>query len=348
MAIYVDIKKSFPRFTLSIQLESGNGVLALLGASGSGKSMLLKCIAGIVKPDAGIIAIDDKVVFDDKKNINIIPQKRNVGFLFQNYALFPHMTVRENIGIVIEKSKAEKEKIIEQNLAAFYLKKVASQYPSQLSGGQQQRTALARIFATSPAILMLDEPFSALDSFLRWKLVQSLAQHLEGFGGSSIYVSHDNNEAFKLSDKIAILHNGTIDCIEDKQALLETPKTLTATKLMGCKNISRAEKIGESKIAALDWNLELHCSEAVPANLNHVAIQSHHIKITDTERDNTFIASSGEIDEDPLTLTITIHLNASEEGQIQIVTTEKAKSKITPKEKIMIHMPADKLILLTK
>ena len=314
MSIYVDIKKSFPKFELSIELDNDNEVLALLGASGSGKSMLLKCIAGVVKPDKGIIIINDKVVFDSKRNINIIPQKRKVGFLFQNYALFPHMTVRENIGIVVDRPVAEKEKIIQSNLASFYLEKVAGQYPSQLSGGQQQRTALARIFATTPATLMLDEPFSALDTFLRWKLVQSLAEHLKSYKGSTIYVSHDSNEAFKLSDRIAIINNGTIECVEDRASILERPKTLAAAKLIGCKNISNAQKIGEHRVMALDWGTELSCSESVPSDIRYVAIQSHHLNIADAGGENTIAATACQVSESALDLTLTFQLNESEDG----------------------------------
>jgi len=183
MSVYVKIKKSFGNFVLDTEFEAENEILALLGASGSGKSMTLKCIAGIVKPDMGRIVVDGVTLFDSEKKINLSPQERHVGLLFQNYALFPNMTVEQNLCAVIKscgRGKDTKEKL-DTLLESFYLTGLENHYPVQLSGGQQQRVALARMMASDPKIIMLDEPLSALDSYLRWQVEKELTEILEKY-----------------------------------------------------------------------------------------------------------------------------------------------------------------------
>lgn len=171
MGLYVDIEKKFPEFNLKVKFESKDGVLGLLGASGSGKSMTLKCIAGLETPDRGKIVLNEKIFYDSGKNINIPIKKRKVGFLFQNYALFPNMTVNQNIGFALDNiSKSEKGEIVREKINMMNLTGLSERFPSQLSGGQQQRVAIARALAINPEILLLDEPFSALDSHLRSKM----------------------------------------------------------------------------------------------------------------------------------------------------------------------------------
>ena len=182
MSLEFKVKKDFGGFTLDMELNAENEVLALLGASGCGKSMTLKCISGIVTPDEGRIVVNGRVLFDSEKNINLSPQARRVGLLFQNYALFPNMTVQQNLmaGLMAcEKNKNAASQKIREILEKFELNGLEGHKPSELSGGQQQRVALARIFLSSPGILMLDEPFSALDGYLRWNLEQELLDVLK-------------------------------------------------------------------------------------------------------------------------------------------------------------------------
>ena len=170
MSLYVDIEKDLGSFCLKAKFEAGDESIALLGASGCGKSMTLKCIAGIETPDRGRIVVDDVVLFDSEKKINLTPQQRRTGLLFQNYALFPNMTVYKNIcaGARRERDSQKRNRMIQSIMENFGLTELADRYPHQLSGGQQQRVALARILVSSPRILLLDEPFSALDSHLRF------------------------------------------------------------------------------------------------------------------------------------------------------------------------------------
>ena len=170
MSLSVDIRKKLEGFTLDIAFRTENRVTGLLGASGSGKSMTLKCIAGIEQPDEGRIVLNERVLYDSEKGINLTPQKRRVGYLFQNYALFPNMTVETNIAVGLSGSKKEMEETVREMVLRFHLEGLEKRYPGELSGGQQQRVALARIMAYKPDVIMLDEPFSALDTWLREQL----------------------------------------------------------------------------------------------------------------------------------------------------------------------------------
>ena len=200
MSALVKFRKKFGAFSLSVDFEAEDEVLALLGGSGCGKSMTLKCIAGIVTPDEGKIVVDGVTFFDSERGVNLKPQQRRCGLLFQNYALFPNMTAKQNIMTVLrrgsgrcENSEARYREIAEK----FFITGLEEHYPSQLSGGQQQRVALARIMASDPAIIMLDEPLSALDSYLRWQLELNLQRTLAEFPGTTLYVSHNRDEVYR-------------------------------------------------------------------------------------------------------------------------------------------------------
>ena len=183
MSLLVDIKKKLKEFTLEIDFKTDGESLGILGASGSGKSMTLKCIAGVETPDEGRIVLNGKTLFDSRKGINLKPQDRNIGYLFQSYALFPHMTVEENIGIGLNLHKTEKELRIREIIESFHLEGLESKYPNKLSGGQQQRVALARCLVYKPDALMLDEPFSALDSHLKDHLQSEVLELLKSYDG---------------------------------------------------------------------------------------------------------------------------------------------------------------------
>ena len=197
MSLEVNITKKLDGFTLHANFAARSTATAILGASGCGKSMTLRCIAGIVKPDAGHIVLDGRVLFDSAQHIDLPPQQRGVGLLFQNYALFPNMTVEQNVlcGLKAEKDKAARKARCAEMLQAMRLESLAKRYPAQLSGGQQQRTALARILVGRPKILMLDEPFSALDSYLREEVEGEVGSLLAGFGGTALLVTHNRDEA---------------------------------------------------------------------------------------------------------------------------------------------------------
>ena len=260
MSLYIDIVKELSSFKLDVSMNSNGGIIGFLGASGSGKSMTLKCIAGLERPSKGKIIVNNKVLFDSEKKIDIKTKDRKVGFLFQNYALFPHMTIKDNIEISLDKmSRDEKSKLSSKYIKKFGLEGLENRYPWQLSGGQQQRVALARALITSPDILLLDEPFSALDNHLRASMEREIIELLKDYEGTVVFVTHDIGEAYRVCNKIIVFDSGIAKNIKDKNELFESPSSLSEAKITGCKNISTAKIIDDNFIMAEDWNLKLRC-----------------------------------------------------------------------------------------
>lgn len=280
-----DIKKKLRQFELNVDFAAGTGCLGILGPSGCGKSMTLKSIAGIVQPDSGRISLEsrgcdgtikrEEVLFDTSKRINVRPQKRRVGYLFQSYALFPNMTVKQNIAVGLKKEK-NADKVISEMIERFRLNGLENQYPGQLSGGQQQRVALARMLAYEPQVLLLDEPFSAMDSYLREGLRLELASVLSEYPGISVMVTHDRDEAYQLCDSLLLLNDGKVMASGKTRDVFADPVTVQAARLTGCKNISRIERLGDHKVKALDWNgLELVTEETVGDEITSIGIRAH-------------------------------------------------------------------------
>ena len=197
MAITVDIEKNFKGFQLRAAFDSNTSSTGILGASGSGKSMTLRCIAGIERPDRGRIVINGRTVFDSEKKINLRPQERRIGYLFQNYALFPTMSVKDNIGCGFRGAKAGRESAISDYIKRYHLEGLENRLPSQLSGGQQQRVALARMMIGEPEAILLDEPFSALDGYLKDILQKDMQEFLSQYQGDMLMVTHSRDEAFR-------------------------------------------------------------------------------------------------------------------------------------------------------
>lgn len=196
----VQIYKKLAEFDLDVSFQVNDNILGLMGASGSGKSMTLKCIAGIEMPDQGRIVLNDRVLFDSEKKINVPIQKRNVGYMFQSYALFPNMNVYENISVGLRARIVKDVDIVAQKvMKQFKISELASRYPKQLSGGQKQRVALARLMAYEPDVLLLDEPFSALDEDLKEDLLRELKSELQ-ISKPVIFVSHNKEEVNELCD----------------------------------------------------------------------------------------------------------------------------------------------------
>ena len=220
--------------------------------------MTLKCITGIVKPDKGHIELNGRVLFDSDKKIDLPPQKRKVGYLFQQYALFPHMTVEQNIRAGAHaRPKAEREQAVREVLHAFRLEGLENNRPSQLSGGQQQRCALARILVGQPELVLLDEPFSALDAYLKWQVELELADILKNLSCGTLFVTHNRDEVYRLCDTVCVLNKGKSDPKETVKELFRAPATMGAALISGCKNVSAAEvKQGET-LFCKDWNVTL-------------------------------------------------------------------------------------------
>lgn len=210
MSIYVNIKKSLGSFVLEAEFEAENEILALFGSSGCGKSMTLKCIAGVEKPDEGVIIADGVTLFDSNKGICLPPQKRNIGLLFQNYALFPNMTVSENITSVLKlRHGINVREELESIMESFYIKGLEEHHPSQLSGGQQQRVAIARALAAAPAIILADEPTGNLDSKTSQDVLSLLKVTSQKFAQTIVMITH-NEEIAQMADRIIRIEDGRI------------------------------------------------------------------------------------------------------------------------------------------
>lgn len=272
MALYVDVEKQCGDFHLKVSFETEEEIFAILGASGCGKSMTLKCIAGIEKPDKGLIRWNDRVLFDSEKGINVPARKRKIGYLFQDFALFPNMTVLENI-----RCGGRKKSLAQEYVKRFYLEGKEQLYPHQLSGGQKQRVALARMLAAEPEVLLLDEPFSALDSYLKWQLELELLRVFEEYQKDVILVSHDRNEVYRLTDRIAVMDRGEIADVQEKSVLFQAPATLEATRLTGCKNFSRVVKQEDGRYYAVDWGIFLSGSEGAQ-HAAYVGYRAHYFE----------------------------------------------------------------------
>lgn len=308
MKLDVNINKNYKDFSLNVSFKGNNGCIGILGPSGCGKSMTLKSIAGIINPDYGQILLDDEVLFDSQKKINIKPQKRNIGYLFQNYALFPNMSVEQNIAAGLNHlDKKQRQQRVNEMISRFHLDGLSKRYPKQLSGGQQQRVALARIFAYEPKVLLLDEPFSAMDTHLRESLRLQLSEVLKEYNGISIMVTHDRDEVYQLCNQLIIIDKGSIIASGYTKDIFENPGNVTAARLTGCKNISRVEIIDENTIKALDWNnIELKVN-GLTKDVTHIGIRAHDFYPIDTkEHQNSIEVGKAEISEMPFEWYITL------------------------------------------
>lgn len=297
MKLRVDIMKKFGDFRLDVQLEaSESGALALLGASGSGRSLTLRCIAGLTTPDEGRILLDGDTLFDSARHINLTPQQRNVGILFPRYALFPHMSVRENIESAVL-PRSERQRVAETKLRQFRLEEVAESRPAQLSVIERQRTALARLSASEPSVVLLDAPLSAFDSFARSELEQELSDFLSGFEGPVVWGSHDRGEVYRNCPYVCVLENGLSQDIISSERLLSRPGTEGAARLSGCKNIVSAIA-RHNAVFIPDWGVTLRSAYPIPPLLSRVGIRAHQVRLSEPAFVNTFAATVERVVED--------------------------------------------------
>ncbi len=277
MALIVEICKRLGDFTLEVSFSAGGERLALLGASGSGKTVTLRCIAGVLTPDRGHIELDGTVFYDSARSICLPPQTRHTGFLFQHYALFPNMTVRQNLLSALPDRKTRRQ-TADSLLRRFQLEEVARLRPRQLSGGQRQRAALARMLASRPRIVLLDEPFSALDTALQARLELELLDVLDPFPGPVLWVSHNLGEVYRTCSRVCVLDRGRSQGVTGWDTLFRNPGSEAAARLSGCQNVVAALPRGQSLFLP-DWNLTLQCSRPVPPGVTSVGIRSRQVRI---------------------------------------------------------------------
>ncbi len=310
MSLEVNITKKLDGFTLHSQFSAGNTATAILGASGCGKSMTLRCIAGIVKPDAGRIVLDGTVQFDSEQHIDLPPQQRGVGLLFQNYALFPNMTVEQNIlcGLKAEKDKAARRARCDEMLHTMRLEALAKRYPAQLSGGQQQRTALARILVGKPKILMLDEPFSALDSYLREEVEGEVGSLLAGFGRTALLVTHNRDEAYRLCRDMVVMDAGCVLRTGATKEVFADPRSIAAARLTGCKNILPCARVDEHTVRLDGSDLQLTTALPVPEHCTAVGIRAHDFVPCAADEQNALPVKAISTSENPFDWNLILQL----------------------------------------
>lgn len=279
MPLELQIAKQLPEFALDVTLRADDDApLAILGPSGAGKTMLLRCIAGLEHPDRGRIALDGRVLFDSQRRIDMPARARRVGLLFQQFALFPHRTVAENLAFGLRHVPAvERESRIAGVVRQTHIAGLDHRYPRELSGGEQQRVALARALAIDPEALMLDEPLSSLDTHLRSQIESQLQQTFSEYRRPSLLVTHSMEEAYRLCRRLVVLSRGRVAAFGDMEEIFRRPPNAEVARLTGCKNISRAKPAANGLIEAVDWGCRLRVAEREAAAPAYVGIRAHHI-----------------------------------------------------------------------
>ncbi|MBE9068153.1 molybdate ABC transporter permease subunit [Leptolyngbya cf. ectocarpi LEGE 11479] len=274
--LQVDLESVLSGFHLDVAFQVGQRPLGILGASGAGKSMTLRCIAGLETPIQGQLVLNGRILFDAEKGVNVRSCDRNIGIVFQNYALFPHLTVAQNIAFGI-KPRHRRVTLVASWLNMLELSGLENRYPRQLSGGQQQRVALARALAMEPEILLLDEPLSALDTYLRSHLETLLRQVLSHYDGITLFITHKLEEAYRLCPHLLVLANGQIAATGPREEIFRHPPSVDVARVTECKNFSSARRMTDQSVEALDWGCQLQVMTSPPAETAHIGIRAHHI-----------------------------------------------------------------------
>jgi molybdate transport system ATP-binding protein len=260
--IQARLRKQLGSFKLEVEFEARAGVTVLFGASGSGKTLTLDCIAGFRQPDEGRILLDDAILYDAAAKVNVPPRERRCGYVFQNYALFPHMTLRQNLEFAVEPlPRLERHRRVNEMIDKFKLADAVARRPAELSGGQRQRGSIARALLASPKLLLLDEPARGLDAPLRADLYEVLRQVRAEFALPIILVTHDLDEGCQLGDEMLIMSHGHLVQTGPPAGIVAQPASLDVARLLGQYNLLPAEILqldpqrGTSLLRVLDHEI---------------------------------------------------------------------------------------------
>ena len=343
MGLTVNIRKKLPGFTLEAAFSCPGRTLGLLGGSGSGKSMTLKCIAGLLRPDEGRIELDGCALFDAEADVNLPPQHRKTGYLFQNYALFPNMTIERNIRCGM--GRRGSRETVQELLERFRLSGMGGRYPHELSGGQQQRAALARILASQPQAILLDEPFSALDAYLREEMQLAVAQMLQSYPGIAVIVSHDRDEIYRLCDSIAVYDNGRVVRVGSRRQVFDQPQTRAAAILTGCRNVVAAHACGPDTVQVDGWGTVLRAVGSADASVRAIGVRAHYLRPVDRAGENTMDCRVDSVVESPFEMIVYLHpLHGTEHVCWKVDKATFTKYKACTR--ILLHVPQDAVLLL--
>ncbi|MGA8222857.1 MAG: sulfate/molybdate ABC transporter ATP-binding protein [Candidatus Acidiferrales bacterium] len=314
MALAIQLEKTLAEFTLDVAFEAGGEPLSILGPSGAGKTMLLRCVAGLERADRGRVTLNDRVLFDSGQHIGVPARERRIGMLFQHYALFPHRTVAENVGFGLPQLTAsERNARVSSLIARTHLTGLEQRFPRDLSGGEQQRAALARALAIEPEAMLLDEPLSALDTHLRSQMEAQLQETFAAFRRPALLVTHNIEEAYRMSKDLLVLSRGRVVASGPKETILRRPPTLEVARLTGCKNFSRAKAISRSEVEAADWGCRLRVTQAIEREPAYVGIRAHMIDFLESSganssRENIFPCRVVRSSETPFRITLFLRL----------------------------------------
>lgn len=315
MTLEIQIEKQLPNFTLNVSISADNSPLSILGPSGAGKTMLLRCIAGLENPDSGRISLSGRVLFDSDQGIALPARERHVGMLFQHYALFPHRTVAENIAFGLSGlATDERNRRVAALMDRVHISDLGRRYPRALSGGEQQRVAIARSLATDPQALLLDEPLSALDTHLRSQMEAQFQETFSEFKRPVFLVTHNIEEAYRLADQLLVLSRGQVAAHGNREEVFRRPPTVEVAQLTGCKNISRARVISPMAVEAIDWGCRLNVARPIAGAPTQIGIRAHHVDFTEaaddaTAGDNVFPCWLARSSETPFRTTLFLRLH---------------------------------------
>ena len=329
----VHIEKKLAEFTLDVSFAADNEPLGILGPSGAGKTMLLRCIAGLDDPHRGRIILGNHTLLDTEKGVHVPARKRRIGMLFQHYALFPHQSVRDNVGFSLGRlSRDERERRVRAMLAEVRAAELEPRYPRHLSGGEQQRVALARALASEPEALLLDEPLSALDTHLRSQMAAQLQQTFLTYRSPTLLVTHNIEEAYRLGARLLVLSRGRVAAFGSREEIFRRPPNVEVALLTGCKNISRARAASDSHVEAIDWGCRLHLRPALSQLVGHVGIRAHHVDFTESfdpgpGEENVFPCWLVRSSETPFRITLYLRLHKPDESGGYDLEAEVFKEK---------------------
>ena len=355
----VRIKRKLPGFKLEVDFTVNQEILAILGPSGSGKTMTLQCIAGLIRPDEGFVKLNEKVLLDSASGLNTPTQERNVGFVFQNYALFPHLTVSQNIafGICKRPSKEIKERVTEL-LEKMNIQRLGDRYPRQLSAGQQQRVAVARALAPEPGLLLLDEPFSALDSLVKERLQLELQTLQKFYKGNILFVTHDLAEGYKLSSKIAVFDSGHIVQCDDKEKVVSCPSRHSVARLVGFKNLMEGLVVGFKdggviiQVPELGGIIRSNSPNAANLSIDNqvtIGVRPEYIQIVEGPGENTILSMLDTVVEGVAAINYYFHVKTvgATRHYIMVISSKQNVSVLKEGQSCYLRLPPEHIAVIT-
>jgi molybdate transport system ATP-binding protein len=354
----VRIKKGLSEFRLDVAFSVNREILTILGPSGSGKTMTLQCIAGLIHPDEGWIKLNGRTLFDSARGINLPPQTRRVGFVFQNYALFHHLSVSQNIEFGIRhRARREAQDRVSYLLDKMNIKKLGDRYPRQLSAGQQQRVAVARALAPEPELLLLDEPFSALDSLVRERLLLELQSVYSIYSGNALFVTHDLAEGYRLGSRIAVYEAGRIVQCDSKEKVVAAPASHTVARLVGFKNLlagSVVEVKGSNVVVSvpeLGGNLRAVVDKAESLLTNDrvtIGIRPENVSLSNAPGENVFASTVDRVVEGVATTSCYCHVDAvaTSRHYLMVMLSRPAASRIREGHVCYLSLPPEHVVIV--